>query len=223
MDSSTQRNQVDAFHKSVMTHLPQFIKVYGVNYRLHAQKALHGEYSLVYYSFDGKRENSDNKLFDKTYHFDRSVEQVIEAYLKELKTVPFAVVDSAGKFTIDTNTLPEPVLSSDKKMKPKDLKIAELQMICSELRSTTQTLFKTKDGLLVENSQLKAEIAVLKAENQRINAKSLNLAEVNRLESTNAKLLAENDVMKVTLIQRDGAIREINRKINNARNLLNQI
>jgi chromosome segregation ATPase len=131
-----------------------------------------------------------------------------------------------------------------KRMKPKDIKIAELQIICNELKNTTETLFNTK-------AQLLAEISQLKADNQRINDKSLNIAEIKRLGAIIHQLKAENATLKTSygvslpeynrlklahselqsantklrneLLQRDGTIRELNRKVNNARNLLTEI
>lgn len=214
MDYSTQRNQVEAFHKAVKRFLPLTINAYGVNYRLNALKALHGDYSLVYYSYNGKQENRDNKLFERTYHYDRSVEQVIQAYLKEINTIPFTVVEGVCEpFTV--NQLP--MMRVGKGMKPKDIKIAELQVICTELKNTTETLFNTKAKLL-------AEIAQLKADNQRLQSSyGVSLPEYNKLKTINADLNSELVKLKAENVRFYGTIQEMNRKISNARNLLNQI
>jgi hypothetical protein len=205
---------MEAFHKAVKTYLPQVINVYGVNYRLNSIKALHGDYSLVYYSFNGKQENRDNKLFEKTYHYDRSVEQVIEAYLKELKALPFTVVaGDCEPFTVNQI----PMMRVKKGAKPKDIKIAELQIICTELKNTTETLFNTKASLL-------AEIAQLKAENLRLQSSyGVSMPEYNKLKLINEDMKLENGKLIAALLQRDGTIREINRKLANVRSSLNNI
>jgi hypothetical protein len=214
MDYTTQRNKVEAFHKAVKRFLPQVINAYGVNYRLNAIKALHGDYSLVYYSFNGKQENRDNKLFARDYHYDRSVEQVIQAYLKEINTIPFTVVEGVCEpFTVNQ----APMMRVGKSMKPKDIKIAELQIICTELKNTTETLFNTKAQLLAEIAQLKAENATLKS------SYGVSLPEYNRLKLINSELQSANAKLSNEVLQRDGTIREINRKLANVRNTLNQI
>lgn len=214
MDYTTQRNQVEAFHKAVKTFLPQVINVYGVHYRLNVLKALHGDYSLVYYSYNGKQENRDNKLFEKTYHYDRSVEQVIQAYLKEINTIPFTVVEGICEpFTASQ----APMIRVKKGAKPKDIKIAELQIICTELKNTTETLFKTKATLL-------AEVSRLTADNHRLKSSyGVSLPEYNKLKADNDGLSLEISQLKRYLKQRDETIQEMNRKLENARNLLNQI
>jgi hypothetical protein len=214
MDYTTQRNQVEAFHKAVKRFLPLTINAYGVNYRLNALKALHGDYSLVYYSYNGKQENRDNKLFERTYHYDRSVEQVIQAYLKEINTIPFTVVEGACEpFTVNQ----APMMRAGKTMKPKDIKIAELQIICTELKNTTETLFNTKAKLLTDIAQLKAENATLKS------SYGVSIPEYNRLKIAHSVLLSENTTLKSEILKLDGTVKEMNRKLGNARNLLNQI
>jgi hypothetical protein len=205
---------VEAFHKAVKRFLPLTINAYGVNYRLNALKALHGDYSLVYYSYNGKQENRDNKLFERTYHYDRSVEQVIQAYLKEINTIPFTVVEGACEpFTVNQ----APMMRAGKTMKPKDIKIAELQIICTELKNTTETLFNTKAKLLTDIAQLKAENATLKS------SYGVSIPEYNRLKIAHSVLLSENTTLKSEILKLDGTVKEMNRKLGNARNLLNQI
>ena len=118
MNLSAKHQQVDAFHKSVNDNLPQVINVFGVNYRLHAQKALNGDYYLVYYSFNGKTENRDNKIFDATYKRDKSVEQVIVSYLKAINTIPYTTVLTEVQ-PLKDQQMKTTVVKVGKAMKPK--------------------------------------------------------------------------------------------------------